>query len=70
MTELISASEAARRLNIAQTTLSRWIRQGRVPGAKKVANIWLVHDNLTLDDIDTPTVGKPKRAAKSKKVTK
>ncbi len=61
MQNLISASEAARRLQVAQTTFSGWIRDGRVPGAIKVANMWLVPDNLTLDDINRPRMGRPRK---------
>ncbi|HFE67145.1 MAG TPA: DNA-binding protein [Chloroflexi bacterium] len=61
MSNLISASEAARRLNVSQASISRWIRDGRVPGAIKVANMWLVPDNLTLDDINRPRMGRPRK---------
>jgi len=59
MSNLISASEAARRMNVVQQTFSRWLRDGRVPGAMKVSNMWLVPDNVTIEDIDTPQMGRP-----------
>ncbi len=59
MDNLISASEAARRLNIPQPTMSRWLREGRVPGAMKVSNMWLIPATVTMDEIDTPVMGRP-----------
>ena len=59
MNNLISASEAARRLDVPQPTMSRWLRDGRVPGAIKVSNMWLVPDSITIDDIDIPEMGRP-----------
>ncbi len=59
MNNLISASKAAINLGVPQTTFSGWIRDGRVPGAMKVSNMWLVPDNVTIDDIDTPQMGRP-----------
>lgn len=62
---LISASEAARRLDIPQTTFSRWLIEGRVKNAQKVANMWLVPDTLTEDDIDKPQMGRPYKDEKA-----
>ena len=59
--ELVSASEAARIMDIPQTTLSRWIIGGRVSGAIKVANMWLVPADITLEDIERPRMGRPKK---------
>lgn len=59
MNNFISASEAARRLNILPQTMSRWLREDRVPGAMKVSNMWLVPENVSMDDIDTPQMGRP-----------
>lgn len=55
---LLSAKEAARRLGLAGSTLTRWCIQGRVPGAVKVANMWLVPEE-SLDKIDRPAMGRP-----------
>lgn len=68
MDNLISASEAARRLDVPQPTMSRWLREGRVPGATKVSNMWLVPNNLTLDDIDVPKMGRPVENGNGQKV--
>lgn len=62
MSNLISASEMARRLDVSQTTISRWLHEGRVPNAMKVSNMWLVPDDTTLDDIDRPKMGRPSTA--------
>lgn len=59
MNNLISASEAARRLDVPQPTMSRWLRDGRVPGAMKVSNMWLIPESITIDDIDKPEIGRP-----------
>lgn len=59
MENLISASEAARRLEIPQPTLSRWLREGRIKRAIKVSNMWLVPDDIGIDDIDRPEMGRP-----------
>jgi predicted site-specific integrase-resolvase len=59
MDNFISASEAARRLKVPQPTMSRWLREGRIPGAMKIANMWVVPVTLELDDIDMPKMGRP-----------
>ena len=51
-----------------QPTMSRWLREGRVPGATKVSNMWLVPNNLTLDDIDVPKMGRPVENGNGQKV--
>jgi len=59
----VSASEAARKMGIPQTTISKWCLAGRVPGAMKVSNMWLVPADITLADIDRPRMGRPRKAA-------
>lgn len=59
MDNLISASEAARRLDVIPQTMSRWLREGRVRGAMKVANMWLVPESVSFEDIDVPKMGRP-----------
>lgn len=62
---MMSASKAAERLGIPQTTLTYWLREGRVPGAIKVSNMWLVPDTITEDDIDKPQMGRPPKTEKA-----
>jgi len=57
--QFVSATKLAELLDVPQPTFSRWILQGRVPGAVKVSNMWLVPDNLRLEDIDVPKMGRP-----------
>lgn len=67
MSNLISASEMARRLKVSQTTMSRWIQEGRVPNAMKVSNMWLVPEDTTIDDIDRPKMGRPSTSGQKEK---
>lgn len=59
MNNFISASEAARRLDVLPQTMSRWLREDRVPGAMKVSNMWLVPESISIEDIDVPVMGRP-----------
>lgn len=59
MDNLISASEFARRVDVPESTMNRWVRRGRVPGAVKIANLWLVPEWVTIDDIERPKMGRP-----------
>lgn len=69
MSNLISASEAARRWNVPQTTLSRWLIDGRIPGAMKVSSMWLIPDTTKLEDIDIPVMGRPPKEGGNGKQT-
>ncbi len=60
----VSASTAAENVGVAQSTFFDWCLAGRVPGAVKVSNMWLVPDNITLDDIDRPRMGRPRKEKK------
>lgn len=62
---LMSATKTAERLGVPQTTFSYWLREGRVPGAVKVSNMWLVPDDLSLNDIDLPQMGRPPKEEKA-----
>ena len=59
MDDYFSASKAAKKLGVSDVTVSTWCRQGRIPGAFKVSNMWLIPVTTTLDDIDTPKMGRP-----------
>lgn len=59
MSKFLSATKAANKLGIPQTTFSGWLQDGRVPGAMKVSNMWLIPDTITLEDIDVPKMGRP-----------
>lgn len=56
---MMSASKTAERLGIPETALTYWLRKGRVPGAIKVSNMWLVPETVTTEDIDIPQMGRP-----------
>lgn len=57
--DLVSATSAAKKIGVPQSTFSDWIRSGRVPGAIKVSNMWLVPADITLEEIDQPKMGRP-----------
>lgn len=61
----MSASKTADRLGIPQTTLTYWLRDGRVPRAEKISGMWLIPDDITLDDIDVPSMGRPPKEEKA-----
>lgn len=58
MDNLITAAEAGRRLGKSKATIANWCRDGRVPGAKKMATIWLIPVS-SLELIDEPVMGRP-----------
>lgn len=65
MTNLITASEAARRLSVSAQTVINWCNQERVPGAMKLATIWLIpEDSLVM--IDRPQMGRPPKEENGK----
>lgn len=58
MDQFVNASEAARRLGTSPQKLSDWCRRGRVPGAVKFANMWIMPVD-SLEKIDVPKMGRP-----------
>jgi len=40
--ELITASEAAKRLGVKRSWISRLCQQGRIPDAQKVGTVWVI----------------------------
>lgn len=63
MDDYLSASKTAKRLGVSDVTVSTWCRQGRIPGAFKVSNMWLIPKDVTMDDIDVPKMGRPKNSS-------
>lgn len=60
MNSYISARKFAKKVNKSPTTISKWCKQGRVPGALMMDDtIWLIPGDVTLDDIDRPKMGRP-----------
>lgn len=59
MEDYLSASKTAERLGVSDVTIYSWCRQGRIPGAFKVSNMWLIPKDVKLDDIDIPKIGRP-----------
>lgn len=62
MQDYLSASKTAKRLGVSDVTISTWCRQGRIPGAFKVSNMWLIPKNITIDEIDVPDMGRPPKS--------
>jgi excisionase family DNA binding protein len=63
--KLISAAEAAKRLNVTSSRVRKMIASGRLK-ATKVGNMWVI-DPKDLDAVNDRKVGRPR---KSSKVTK
>jgi predicted site-specific integrase-resolvase len=63
--ELLSTSEVAARLNVDETTVRLWCRQGRFPNAKQVGG-WVVPDS-DLKNFTPPKMGRPSTKKGSKK---
>lgn len=40
--ELISVTEAARRLGVSKAWVVRLCQQGRIPGAQKIGGVWVI----------------------------
>jgi hypothetical protein len=58
MSNLITASEAGRRLDVSAQTIINWCNHGRVPGAMKLATIWVIPED-SLELIERPSMGRP-----------
>jgi len=63
--KLISAAEAANRLNVTSSRVRKMIASGRLK-ATKVGNMWLI-DPKDLDAVKNRKVGRPRKARKSSK---
>ena len=61
----LSAREASAILGVSNVTMSLWCREGRVPGVIKIKGQWLIPANITLDDIDRPRMGRPRKAVET-----
>jgi len=67
MSKFLSATKAANKLGVPQTTFSGWLQDGRVPGAMKVSNMWLIPEDISLEDIDVPKMGRPQKNGNGEK---
>lgn len=63
MDELITAAEAGRLIGVSRTTMAKYCTRGLVPGAKKVATVWLV-PVASLELIERPNNGRPHKDTK------
>jgi len=63
--KLISAAEAANRLNVTSSRVRKMIASGRLK-ATKVGNMWLI-DPKDLDAVKNRKVGRPRKSRKSSK---
>ncbi len=63
--KLISAAEAANRLNVTSSRVRKMIASGRLK-ATKVGNMWLI-DPKDLDAVENRKVGRPRKSRKSSK---
>lgn len=54
---LLTISESAKRLNIAERTLRKWLREGILPGAK-MGRIWRVDEKDLEEFIQKAKKGK------------
>lgn len=63
--KVISAAEAARRLNVTSSRVRAMINSGRLK-ATKVGNMWLI-DPKDLEAVKDRKVGRPRKASKKEK---
>ena len=63
--KIISAAEAARRLNVTPARVRAMIGSGRLK-ATKVGNMWVI-DPKDLDAVKDRKVGRPRKARKASK---
>jgi len=66
METYLTATEAADILGVTKATVSNWCRQGRIPGAYKVAVVWQI-PLTSLDKIDVPEMGRPPKNGNGEK---
>jgi excisionase family DNA binding protein len=62
--KLISAAEAAKRLNVTSSRVRKMIESGRLK-ATKVGNMWVIEPK-DLDGVKDRKVGRPRKARKGK----
>jgi excisionase family DNA binding protein len=62
---LISAAEAAKRLNVTSSRVRKMIDSGRLK-ATKVGNMWVINPK-DLDAVKDRKVGRPRKARKTSK---
>lgn len=62
---LISVTEAAKRLNVTSTRIRAMISSGRLK-ATKVGNVWVINPK-DLEAVKNRKVGRPRKARKSAK---
>jgi len=65
---LISAAEAAKRLNVTSSRVRKMIDSGRLK-ATKVGNMWVINPK-DLDAVKDRKVGRPRKARKTSKTIK
>ena len=60
MGDYVTAYKLAKEWSIPEETIADWCQQGRVPGAFKNANLWLIPRDITMNDIDFRMMAQPK----------
>ena len=58
MHDLLTTAEAARRLGISRTTLTRWVAAGKLKPAAAATNGTMLFDPALVDDLRCPTCGR------------
>ena len=60
MKNYISARKAAKILGVSHVTVSKWCKEGRIPNVAILDNVaWIIPADISLDDIDRPSIGRP-----------
>jgi predicted site-specific integrase-resolvase len=71
--EKLTTSQVAERMNVGQSTVNLWCRQGRFPNAQRVetpqGGYWLVPQS-DLTNFEPPKIGRPSTKKLDKKGTK
>lgn len=69
MDNYISARSFADKVKKSPTTISKWCREGRIPGAYLIDGItWRIPKDTKLSDIDIPKMGRPVENGNGQKV--
>jgi excisionase family DNA binding protein len=58
MTTLLSTADVAGRLDVDDSTVRLWCRQGRFPSAQQVGRDWVIPEG-DLKNFTAPTMGRP-----------
>lgn len=61
MGNYFTAYKLAKKWSIPEETIVNWCQQGRIPGAFKNANLWLIPSDITMNDINNSVIGQPVR---------